>query len=717
MRGVFNLKLNKKNQKLLIFIFFYSKLFFVLFNLTNFIFSKLNFNFLKSFSYFFFNEKFFIFQIFFNIINFNTKNFFLSFIFFRQEQCYSDLPTPIYHPIRQLLFANNNHNDHSDKFFFFNKIYGRKKKFLFNTCWNKYTYTYSPFKKPFFYSKLHEKTLHFAFNKKRKRFKSFSKTSLIKMSIPKIYITGQFHKTYFYKNWETSHNSYKYFNSGVFLLNYLMFLKTTNKRVFFSKNLVQTIYTYLILKCEFFFKIYTNKLFFFISTSKAYSFCSNIEFCIEFEFTEICKFTPNFTFYKSLILYKTFYTVKKSKKFFKKIFIFKKFFSLFLKKNNIGKLIWFIHYFKMDKSTFDLIIKPLFFKNKKYFKHLIKYFNYNNNSSKKEKSNRALILNYTFHQQFKSKVLDKKFENLFFFKKKLVKKDLNYLSTIRSYTGIHYTFENALTNVFRKFKTFFLTKLILQKTYINFFDSKYLFNFKLYSFLVFLPEKYLFSFAKRAFRFNNKKRFTKYSNLLPIYYIPKMPRNFFKQMLISRISLFNIYLWYLVNISEIKLKKKFFYKVFSLHNFLKRFRQRAFFKYIRRNFSFFKFKVGKNFFFNEIFEVLWLVFLFKDTSLFMSWFVWTLSSIHYKKVKTFLFFLKTFLVNYLLPHISKVTGVRGFFFDIRGKVGVTGDAKKRHVQISWGKSSYTTKNIKFSLKQGLVHSKTGVMGVTVVITF
>lgn len=188
-------------------------------------------------------------------------------------------------------------------------------------------------------------------------------------------------------------------------------------------------------------------------------------------------------------------------------------------------------------------------------------------------------------------------------------------------------------------------------------------------------------------------------------------------MLITRVSLFNIYLWYLLNVSEIKLKKKFIYKVFSLHNFLKRFRQRIFFKYVRRHFKFLRFKVGKNFFFNEIFEVLWLVFLLKDTSLFMNWLIWTLSSIQYKKVKIFLFFLKTFLCNYLLPHISKISSIKGFFFDIRGKVGVTGDSKKRHVQILWGKSSYTTKNIRFSLKQGLVHTKTGVMGVTAVITF
>jgi hypothetical protein len=54
----------------------------------------------------------------------------------------------------------------------------------------------------------------------------------------------------------------------------------------------------------------------------------------------------------------------------------------------------------------------------------------------------------------------------------------------------------------------------------------------------------------------------------------------------------------------------------------------------------------------------------------------------YRFVKIFLYFLKSSLLNFFLPKIGKPNGVTGFVFDIRGKVGVTGDAKKRHTKIS-----------------------------------
>lgn len=91
--------------------------------------------------------------------------------------------------------------------------------------------------------------------------------------------------------------------------------------------------------------------------------------------------------------------------------------------------------------------------------------------------------------------------------------------------------------------------------------------------------------------------------------------------------------------------------------------------------------------------------------------------IPYKDVKGFLYFLKVFLKKNLLPNFKRFFSVKGFIFDIRGKVGVTGDAKKRHTLISWGQSSFSEKNLKLALKQGLVYTRTGVMGVTVIIIF
>jgi hypothetical protein len=56
--------------------------------------------------------------------------------------------------------------------------------------------------------------------------------------------------------------------------------------------------------------------------------------------------------------------------------------------------------------------------------------------------------------------------------------------------------------------------------------------------------------------------------------------------------------------------------------------------------------------------------------------------IPYKDVKKFLYFLKIIIKKQILPKFKKLFKLKGFIFDIRGKVGVSGDAKKRHTLIS-----------------------------------
>jgi hypothetical protein len=43
--------------------------------------------------------------------------------------------------------------------------------------------------------------------------------------------------------------------------------------------------------------------------------------------------------------------------------------------------------------------------------------------------------------------------------------------------------------------------------------------------------------------------------------------------------------------------------------------------------------------------------------------------------------------------LFKTLKVKGFFFDIRGKVGVSGNAKKRHHSFSLGKITTTSQNL------------------------
>lgn len=85
---------------------------------------------------------------------------------------------------------------------------------------------------------------------------------------------------------------------------------------------------------------------------------------------------------------------------------------------------------------------------------------------------------------------------------------------------------------------------------------------------------------------------------------------------------------------------------------------------------------------------------------------------NHKKILSILF--DTFKKNKAALALS---GVKGFSFDIRGKVGVAGNAKKRHLFFSMGKISTTSQNLKAQWQQINVWTPTGQMGVTCLIQY
>jgi hypothetical protein len=59
----------------------------------------------------------------------------------------------------------------------------------------------------------------------------------------------------------------------------------------------------------------------------------------------------------------------------------------------------------------------------------------------------------------------------------------------------------------------------------------------------------------------------------------------------------------------------------------------------------------------------------------------------------------------------------GFYFLIKGKVGVTGNAKKRRFSFSNQKYSLTTKKNKISFYKTAISTHTGALGVKFIIIF
>lgn len=81
----------------------------------------------------------------------------------------------------------------------------------------------------------------------------------------------------------------------------------------------------------------------------------------------------------------------------------------------------------------------------------------------------------------------------------------------------------------------------------------------------------------------------------------------------------------------------------------------------------------------------------------------------------------TRLIKILLQKYGDVfleaNNVLGFKFGIRGKLGVAGNSKKRHMDFSFGKSSFSRKSLRVDYQQGLVYTDTGVLGVTMVLAY
>ena len=93
-----------------------------------------------------------------------------------------------------------------------------------------------------------------------------------------------------------------------------------------------------------------------------------------------------------------------------------------------------------------------------------------------------------------------------------------------------------------------------------------------------------------------------------------------------------------------------------------------------------------------------------------------MTRIYFKNHKKFLLVFKS-VVSRFFQFFVKDLSLKGFFFDIRGKVGVTGNAKKRHFSIKFGRYSHSRKSLRLNTFQNLVKTKTGVLGLSLVISF
>lgn len=84
--------------------------------------------------------------------------------------------------------------------------------------------------------------------------------------------------------------------------------------------------------------------------------------------------------------------------------------------------------------------------------------------------------------------------------------------------------------------------------------------------------------------------------------------------------------------------------------------------------------------------------------------------------KHYIMFFRS-IFTYLSRYAFRRMGLKGLYFDIRGKVAVKGDSKKRHILLRYGECTFSQKSIHVSSAYGKVHTFTGVLGVTFILFF
>ena len=111
----------------------------------------------------------------------------------------------------------------------------------------------------------------------------------------------------------------------------------------------------------------------------------------------------------------------------------------------------------------------------------------------------------------------------------------------------------------------------------------------------------------------------------------------------------------------------------------------------------------------QIVGVLYYSMLLKDSSIFTNFFKKIFEKINIKLHKKLLLGLKKIIKDLFLPVFYSV-GLLGVFLNIKGKLGVSGNAKKRRYYFYYGQHSITKKTLKVSHTQTYVWTYTGSLG-------
>ena len=179
---------------------------------------------------------------------------------------------------------------------------------------------------------------------------------------------------------------------------------------------------------------------------------------------------------------------------------------------------------------------------------------------------------------------------------------------------------------------------------------------------------------------------------------------------------YSLYAAFLGNMLTMWLKIPLTVSIFNLQPvFIKLSTHKIIKSIVRRNIRF-HYKIGTGFFLKEAVQVTVTALKIKDPEFFLGWFTKIMEKVTFFKHKQYVMFFRS-IFTYLSNKLFKRLGLKGLYFDIRGKVAVKGDSKKRHILLRYGECTFSQKSIKISPAYSKVHTFTGVLGVTFILFY
>lgn len=280
----------------------------------------------------------------------------------------------------------------------------------------------------------------------------------------------------------------------------------------------------------------------------------------------------------------------------------------------------------------------------------------------------------------------------------------NYLNNSLQIGFVHY-----ISNIFKKqffVKNYFFYKNIFKNIFLLKNINQFIFN-KNYVLL----NNNLLNLLKINF-FNFKKLNFIYNNQFPLIFFKKYNKHVFEKFNLKKKNNFvNLFNNYILNFLEFFFKKQFFLKISNKINLDNQKKILFFLNNFNNNVKFQKFVE-----LNEIVELFCVVFIYKDLTLFKNWLIYTLNVINIKNHKKFFVLLGDFFTdNFSL--FSILFGIKGFYFNVKGKIGLSGNAKKKFFFFKKGSLKVSSKYSKIDNQRFFIKTNCGSLGVNTILTY